>query len=74
MIVNGNEDDYKLLVEKFAEGRKICNCQKAYGDCQYGCSYQMARTRDEIATRVVELLKIERPRPYAVRRHDPTAH
>ena len=45
------------LVEKFADGRRLCNCREAYyderGRCKYGCSSNLISAKHEIAERVL---------------------
>lgn len=66
---------WEELVERFAEGRPLCNCRQAYltpcgqgidGSgrertdmlaCQYGCSANQIFARDEIAQKLLSMLK-----------------
>lgn len=49
---------WRRLVERFADGRSICNCREAYldedGRCAYGCSANLIRAKYEIARRIEE--------------------
>lgn len=52
-----SDENYKMLVERYADGRKLCNCGKAYrgtsGQCDYGCSANQIFAKYEIADSVV---------------------
>ncbi len=52
---------WERLVEKYAKGRRICNCRQAYFvfkdgayTCQYGCATNQLVAKETIA---VEILK-----------------
>mgnify|MGYP001594664983 CR=1 FL=1 len=55
-----NEEKFKSLVVRFAEGRKLCNCREAYedatGGCRYGCSANKIYTKYEIASRCLKIM------------------
>lgn len=51
---------YRELVKKYANGRRLCNCEKAYrnldGNCASGCDSNLISCRNEIAQKVLEEL------------------
>jgi hypothetical protein len=55
-------DDWSELIERYADGRKLCNCRQAYydenGQCKHGCQANQYNLKDEIARRVLEELAI----------------
>lgn len=55
-----DEEAFEGLVERFADGRKLCNCRHAYampnGGCYAGCSTNQLRAKHEVAARAAELL------------------
>lgn len=74
-----SDPNWNKLVERFADGRPICNCGHAYyapvgtGSvlnngiwknrtdllvCQYGCSTNQLRAKEEIAKKLIKEFKI----------------
>jgi len=53
-----SDPTYEILVKRYAEGRKLCNCKEAYqdasGGCAYGCSSNARSAKIYIAGKVVE--------------------
>lgn len=64
-----SDENYMVLVERYADGRKLCNCREAYqgkaGGCDYGCSANQIFAKYEIADRVVAEFGIEKPKQAA---------
>jgi hypothetical protein len=50
-------DAWKRLVQRYADGRAICNCGHAYyitgtRSCEYGCEANIGRAKEELAWRI----------------------
>lgn len=59
-----SQADWQKLIERYADGRPICNCGEAYytpkGDtfcCKYGCNIALLDAKEYIAERVLKELE-----------------
>lgn len=64
---------YKLLIERYADGRRICNCGSAYKDgsgaCRYGCSANQISAKHYIADRAAREIGVQGLPPIRFRQH-----
>lgn len=56
-------DEYELLVQRYANGRPVCNCKNSFhldeqGQCINGCVASLHRTKKEIAQHVCRELGV----------------